>query len=191
MLVELLAYARLDCGSDGLQHVLILELMAGGTLHDYLKRAGGAAGSSRQLWTLLTDTATALAWLHGHATLHRDVKASNVLLDASHSRAKLGDFGLATTHYGELSQTPAVGTWRYLAPEASRHAGGGGRRSSMWHTPASDVYSFGLLLFEATSSVHLLHAMSKKNAFFLRKTLFSPSRLSSPLALRITRTSVG
>ena len=149
-LVELLAYARLDCGSDGLQHVLILELMAGGTLHDYLKRAGGAAGSSRQLWTLLTDTATALAWLHGHATLHRDVKASNVLLDASHSRAKLGDFGLATTHYGELSQTPAVGTWRYLAPEASRHAGGGGRRSSMWHTPASDVYSFGLLLFEAT-----------------------------------------
>jgi WD40 repeat protein/serine/threonine protein kinase len=85
------------------------------------------------------QVAQALAYAHGQGVLHRDVKPSNLLLDAA-GVVWVTDFGLAKVEgAGDLTHTGDVlGTLRYMAPERLR--GGGDARS--------DVYSLGLTLYE-------------------------------------------
>lgn len=92
---------------------------------------------------ILKDVASALFYLHEGwevKVLHRDIKASNVLLDKD-MNARLGDFGLARMHYhGEAAATTrVVGTVGYLAPELMRN----GRASTQ-----TDVFSYGVLILE-------------------------------------------
>jgi Legume lectin domain/Protein kinase domain len=96
-----------------------------------------------QRFHILRGIASALLYLHEeweHVVLHRDVKASNVLLDADFN-GRLGDFGLAKLHdHGaNPSTTRVVGTIGYLAPEMTRT----GRA-----TTGSDVFAFGALVLE-------------------------------------------
>lgn len=72
--------------------------------------------------------------------LHRDIKSSNILLDAE-MRGRLGDFGLAKLYqHGQApSSTRVVGTLGYLAPELAH---------LLAPTAASDVYSFGVVMLE-------------------------------------------
>jgi serine/threonine protein kinase/Tfp pilus assembly protein PilF len=85
------------------------------------------------------QAAQALAYAAAQGTLHRDVKPSNLLLDA-HGNLWVTDFGLAKAADGEdLTHTgDIVGTLRYMAPE--RFSGRGDLRS--------DLYSLGLTLYE-------------------------------------------
>jgi serine/threonine protein kinase len=81
---------------------------------------------------ILKDVASAVLYLHEGweaKVLHRDIKASNVLLDKD-MNGRLGDFGLARMH--DHSQVPnttrVVGTVGYLAPEVIRRTGIGSNR---------------------------------------------------------------
>lgn len=92
---------------------------------------------------VLKDVASGILYLHEgweSKVLHRDIKASNVLLD-KYMNARLGDFGLARLHHhGQLaSTTQVIGTAGYMAPEMVRT----GRASTQ-----TDVYSFGILVLE-------------------------------------------
>ncbi|XP_072983849.1 L-type lectin-domain containing receptor kinase S.4-like [Typha latifolia] len=92
---------------------------------------------------ILRGVASGLLYLHEeweHVVIHRDVKASNVLLDAEFN-GRLGDFGLAKLyeHGGNPSTTRVVGTVGYLAPELTRT----GRA-----TTGTDVFAFGALVLE-------------------------------------------
>lgn len=92
---------------------------------------------------ILKDVASALFYLHEgweSKVLHRDIKASNVLLDKD-MNARLGDFGLARMHeHGESAATTrVVGTIGYLAPELVRN----GRASTQ-----TDVFGFGVMVLE-------------------------------------------
>ncbi|KAJ4957414.1 hypothetical protein NE237_024525 [Protea cynaroides] len=94
------------------------------------------------------DAARGLEYIHEHTKthyVHRDIKTSNILLDSAF-RAKISDFGLAKlvgkSGEGEASATRVVGTFGYLAPEYL---------SDGFATTKSDVYAFGIVLFELIS----------------------------------------
>lgn len=92
---------------------------------------------------ILKDVSSGVLYLHEGweaKVLHRDIKASNVLLDKE-MNGRLGDFGLARMHgHGQLlSTTRVVGTVGYLAPEVVRS----GRASAQ-----TDVFGFGVLILE-------------------------------------------
>ncbi|CAL0309343.1 unnamed protein product [Lupinus luteus] len=92
---------------------------------------------------IIKDVSFALLYLHegwDSRVVHRDIKASNVLLDKD-MNGRLGDFGLARMHsHGEVPMTTKlVGTVGYMAPEVVKT----GRASTM-----TDVYMFGILILE-------------------------------------------
>ncbi|CAM6008747.1 unnamed protein product [Sphagnum balticum] len=94
-------------------------------------------------YNILTGVAAALYYLHEEweqCILHRDIKASNVMLDTNF-KAKLGDFGLARLiDHDKLPHTSLLaGTLGYLAPELPY---------TCKATKTTDVYSFGVLSLE-------------------------------------------
>lgn len=99
---------------------------------------------------IIKGVASSLLYLHEEweqAVLHRDVKASNVLLDAE-MNARLGDFGLAKLydHSIDPRTTHVVGTIGYIAPEVSR---------TLKPTTGADVFSFGMFLLEVSCGSRL------------------------------------
>jgi serine/threonine protein kinase len=127
-----------DCGEDAAVPFLIMELLPGRTLADELTH--GPMPVTRVL-ALARDLLGALACAHDAGIVHRDVKPGNVLLTAD-GNAKVADFGIARTLEGADATitTELLATPQYVAPE--RLAG----RSA---SPASDLYSVGIILYEA------------------------------------------
>jgi serine/threonine-protein kinase len=79
-----------------------------------------------------------MALVHGQGAVHRDLKSDNILIDRR-GLVRVVDFGLAAFADRRLGFAPgSMGTFTYMAPETLR-----GRS-----TPASDVYSLGLLMYE-------------------------------------------
>ncbi|HLJ75702.1 MAG TPA: serine/threonine-protein kinase, partial [Thermoanaerobaculia bacterium] len=87
--------------------------------------------------------AIAISVLHGHGIVHRDIKPSNIMITPA-GRVVLLDFGLAVTIAADdsLDRKSIVGTPGYMSPE---------QIIATTPTPASDWYSFGVLLFQALS----------------------------------------
>ncbi|XP_038714322.1 lysM domain receptor-like kinase 3 isoform X2 [Tripterygium wilfordii] len=145
-LVELIGYAASD---DEL--FLIYEYAQKGSLKSHLvdpQNKGHTSLSWIMRVQIALDAARGLEYIHEHTRthyVHRDIKTSNILLDGAF-RAKISDFGLAKlvgkTCDGEASATKVVGTYGYLAPEYL---------SNGLATTKSDVYAFGVVLFEIIS----------------------------------------
>nr|XP_023914752.1 L-type lectin-domain containing receptor kinase IV.2-like isoform X2 [Quercus suber] len=137
-LVQLLGY----CRRRG-ELLLVYDYMPNGSLDKFLYSNEKPNLNWIQRFRILKGVASGLLYLHEEweqVVLHRDVKASNVLLDAE-LNGRLGDFGLARLYdHGTNPQTThVVGTVGYLAPEIIRT-----RRA----TTCTDVFSFGAFMLE-------------------------------------------
>ncbi|KAF0908332.1 hypothetical protein E2562_024746 [Oryza meyeriana var. granulata] len=140
-LVRLLGY----CRRKG-ELMLVYDYMSNGSLDKYLHGQDNKPTLSwAQRFQIIRDIASSLLYLHEEwekVVIHRDIKASNVLLDKE-MNARLGDFGLARLydHGDDPQSTHVVGTIGYLAPEL-------GRTSKA--TPLTDVFAFGTFILEVT-----------------------------------------
>ncbi|XP_057795952.1 cold-responsive protein kinase 1-like isoform X2 [Salvia miltiorrhiza] len=136
------------CCTEGDQRILVYGYLENNSLARTL--LGGRLSSVQFTWKIRSQicigVARGLAFLHEEVRphiIHRDIKASNVLLDKDFT-AKISDFGLAklfptsATHVS----TRIAGTHGYLAPEYAI-------RGKL--TRKADVYSFGILLMEIVS----------------------------------------
>ncbi|XP_071712553.1 probable LRR receptor-like serine/threonine-protein kinase At1g74360 [Rutidosis leptorrhynchoides] len=126
---------------DGSEKLLVYEYMEGGSLEDLIPDRVGLPW--RRRINVAIDVAHALVFLHHKCyppIVHRDVKASNVLLDKK-GKARVTDFGLARVVDvgGSHVSTMVAGTVGYVAPEYGQ----------TWKaTTKGDVYSYGVLVME-------------------------------------------
>ena len=127
-----------DYGEDAGAVYLVMPYVEGGTLYNRL--AGGRALDLAATGTYLRQVAAALDYAHRRGIVHRDIKPQNMLLRAEDDRLLLADFGIAKVlgDSGAQTQTGAVGTIAYMAPEQFR-----GQIS-----PALDIYALGCVLFQ-------------------------------------------
>ncbi|MBN1219355.1 MAG: protein kinase [Anaerolineae bacterium] len=125
-------------GEEGGTAYMVMRYLKAGSLTDRI-RAG--ALSLTEASRLLSQVASALDHAHSHGVLHRDVKPSNILLDAD-GNAFLTDFGIAKMVESTLDLTGGgiLGTPAYMSPEQCR--------GNQELTPASDQYSLGIILYE-------------------------------------------
>ncbi len=119
---------------------MVLEFMAKGSLYDVLH--SDEPLSWKCCYQMGLDAARGLLYLHGKRILHRDLKSRNVLVD-EYNRAKLSDFGLAkVASSSQMYGAGIPGTTQWVAPELFH-----GEK----YTPACDVYSFAIVLWELLS----------------------------------------
>ncbi|XP_042503664.1 probable serine/threonine-protein kinase At1g01540 [Macadamia integrifolia] len=142
-LVRLLGYC-----AEGAHRMLVYEYVDNGNLEQWLH--GDLGHYSPLTWeirmNIILGTAKGLAYLHEGLepkVVHRDIKASNILLDKQWN-PKVSDFGLAKLLGSERSYitTRVMGTFGYVAPEYA---------STGMLNERSDVYGFGILFMEIIS----------------------------------------
>jgi tetratricopeptide (TPR) repeat protein len=128
-----------DAGRHGGTCFLVSEFVPGKTLADY---AAEARPAFPVIAELIAQVALALTYAHEQGIVHRDVKPSNILIDAA-GKPHLLDFGLAKREASDRSLTQegqVLGTPVYMSPEQAQE---GGRVDAR-----SDVYSLGVVLYE-------------------------------------------
>ena len=129
----------MDAGAvTGKDPMIVMEFMEHGSLYDILHNETMPI-DGELLLPILRDIARGVRFLHASEpqVIHGDLKSANILID-SKFRAKVADFGLSSR-----KKKGGTGTPFWMAPELLRREGG--------NTTATDVYSFGMVLYEVYS----------------------------------------
>ena len=128
-----------DVGREGNIHYIVMELIEGKTLSDYIKEQGPM--SYPKVIALSKQIAAALSFAHKNHIIHRDVKPHNVMITPN-GTAKITDFGIAKAVNAATivdNTDGIIGSVHYFSPEQAR----GG-----YVDEKSDIYSLGIVMYE-------------------------------------------
>jgi hypothetical protein len=131
-----------DVGDSDLGPFLAMEYVPGKPLDSIIKSGELPTMPLRAKLQIACGVAAALDHAHAHNIVHRDVKPGNVII-TEEGRPKLMDFGIAKREDASLTQTGTfLGTPSYASPEQIKEGQA---------TLLSDVFSFGVMIFELLS----------------------------------------
>ena len=143
-------------------HFLAMEYVDGEDLGSLLRRIGRLPVD--KALDIARDLAAGLAAAHDLGVVHRDLKPANVMIDGR-GKARITDFGLAAVE-GEASARGFAGTAAYMAPEQLRGEAA---------TARSDLFAFGLILFEIFTGRRLFEGGSMQEVITKRSSGRTPS----------------
>lgn len=126
-----------DVGEDDGVYYIVMELVEGITLKEYIQRNGRIP--VMQAIDFSIQIAQGLQAAHEHHTIHRDIKPQNIII-ANNGTLKVTDFGIARAASSSTTTTNnAMGSVHYISPEQAR----GG-----FSDERSDIYSMGITMYE-------------------------------------------
>ena len=131
-----------DVGSDGATHYIVMEMIEGKDLKKLIKTGGGLPFDKALDYGI--QICAGLGFAHRSQLVHADVKPQNLLINRE-GVLKVTDFGIAQAYTDTMPPTRSDVVWgspHYFAPEQAK-----GEKPS----PAADVYSIGVVLFEMFS----------------------------------------
>ena len=126
-----------DVGDEQDIHYIVMELIEGITLKDYIANKGKL--DVRESVGIAIQVAQGLAAAHDQHIIHRDIKPQNIIISKD-AKVKVMDFGIARAASGDtINPTTTMGSVHYISPEQAR----GG-----YCDERSDIYSLGITLYE-------------------------------------------
>ena len=144
-----------DFGDEAGQLFMVMEFLEGEDLSDAIRQ--GHTGSVAERLSTGVQITRAMEHIHGLGIVHRDLKPQNVYITRA-GVAKLMDFGIAKTDQTSMTKTGfSVGTPSYMAPEQVL-----GKQVNH----LSDIYAFGILLFELITGSKPLSGDSVERVFW-------------------------
>ncbi|MCL1846388.1 MAG: Stk1 family PASTA domain-containing Ser/Thr kinase [Coriobacteriia bacterium] len=121
-------------------YFIVMEYVRGTDLKTAIQQRG--AINQRKAAEIGSQVCAALSVAHGYDIIHRDIKPHNIMVQPD-GNAKVMDFGIARASGSSMTQTGSVlGTAYYVSPEQAQ-----GKQL----TPATDLYSLGIVLYETTT----------------------------------------
>lgn len=129
-----------DWGHDDGTYFIVMEFVRGSDLKTAIRQRG--AINQRKVAEIGAQVCQALSVAHGQDIIHRDIKPQNIMVQPD-GNVKVMDFGIARAKNSMKQQTASVlGTAHYISPEQAQ-----GKEL----TAASDIYSLGIAMYEATT----------------------------------------
>ena len=126
-----------DVGQDRGLFYMVMELVEGITLKDYIEKKGRL--SAKETISISIQMVTGLQAAHNHHIIHRDIKPQNIII-SKEGKVKVTDFGIArATTATQTISTSVMGSVHYTSPEQAR----GGAVDQK-----SDIYSVGITMYE-------------------------------------------
>lgn len=131
-----------DVGEDRGLYYMVMELVEGITLKEYIERKGRL--SHKEVISIAIQMCAGIGAAHAAGIIHRDIKPQNIIISRD-GKVKVTDFGIAKATTSNTISSNAMGSVHYTSPEQAR----GG-----FSDAKSDIYSIGITLFEmATGEV--------------------------------------
>ena len=125
-----------DVGDENGIYYIVMELVEGITLKKYIEKKGKIP--YKEAVSIAIQVAKGMQAAHSHHIVHRDIKPQNIIISRD-GKVKVTDFGIAKAASSSTITSSTMGSVHYISPEQAR----GG-----YSDERSDIYSFGITLFE-------------------------------------------